>query len=378
MTSAAFTSGPDSTPPASTQTGSTQAESRCRPKVVVAMDAHSFDMAFDASRRERLTELAEVVGPLPWPGLSAASLPEVDLAEVGALLTCWGAPCLDGALLDRLPQLQAVFHAAGSVRTLVTEESWRRGIQVTSAADQNAEPVAEFTLAAIIMAGKRAPFLANRLTAAEVPDAAGEREALLGRGVSGDLSNHHRSIGIIGLSRIGRRVLQMLSVLAPGPVYVSDPYADAEEVAALGRAGGVRAELVDLPTMLSRVDIVSVHAPELPSTFRMLGRAELALLPDGATVINTARGSLIDTDALLAECSSGRLYAILDVTDPEPLPSESALWREPNIWLTPHLAGSLGTEVHRLADAALDELGRWVAGQDLMAPVSRTEADRMA
>jgi len=88
---------------------------------------------------------------------------------------------------------------------------------------------------------------------------------------------------------------------------------------------------------------------------------------------STPRGGLIDTDALVAECATGRLYAVLDVTDPEPLPEDSPLYRLPNVSITPHIAGSLGTENRRLSDAALDELARWRAGRPLESEI--TEAD---
>src|SRR5690606_22742231 len=109
-------------------------------------------------------------------------------------------------------------------------------------------------------------------------------------------------------------------------------------------------------------EIVSLHAPLVESTRGMLGAAELALLPDGATFINTARGGLVDHDALFAECASGRIDAILDVTDPEPLPCGHGLLSLPDVSVTPHRAGSLGAETHRLAQQALGALEDVVAG----------------
>jgi len=97
----------------------------------------------------------------------------------------------------------------------------------------------------------------------------------------------------------------------------------------------------------------------------------LALLPDGATVINTARGSVIDTAALERECATGRLNAILDVTDPEPLPPGSLLATLPNVMITPHIAGSLGTETRRMTAQALDELQRYVEGTPPLDNVTR-------
>ena len=117
---------------------------------------------------------------------------------------------------------------------------------------------------------------------------------------------------------------------------MADPYADPAEVRA---AGG---SLVPLPELLPRCDVLTLHVPALPATRHLIGAAELALLRDGATVINTARGAVLDTAALESECATGRLDAILDVTDPEPLPASSLLYDLPNVMITPHIAGSLG------------------------------------
>jgi phosphoglycerate dehydrogenase-like enzyme len=278
------------------------------------------------------------------------------LAGAEVLFTSWGVPRLTAERLAVAQKLKAVFHAAGSVRPFADDAVWARDMVITSGADANAVPVAEYTLAAIIFAGKKAPFLAADASTAY-------------RGWShlngfGDLSNFRRTIGIVGFSRIGRRVVELLRTLEKPTVLVSDPYADPAEVAAAG------AELVDLTNLLPRVDVLSLHAPELATTRHMIGAPELAKLRDHATVVNTARGSLVDSDALAAECGSGRLYAILDVTDPEPLPDDSPLRTVPNVMITPHVAGSLGTEVHRLTDHALDELTRWLAGDPLRARIT--------
>jgi phosphoglycerate dehydrogenase-like enzyme len=120
---------------------------------------------------------------------------------------------------------------------------------------------------------------------------------------------------------------------------------------------------VELDELLTRSEILSLHLPELPETRQAIGARELALLPDGATVINTARGAVVDTAALERECATGRLNAILDVTDPEPLPAGSRLAELPNVMITPHIAGSLGTETRRMSAQALGELDRYVRGE---------------
>ena len=134
----------------------------------------------------------------------------------------------------------------------------------------------------------------------------------------------------------------------------------------------------ELDALLAESDVVSLHAPALPSTRHMLDARRLALLRDGAVVINTARGALIDHEALIAELRGGRLSAILDVTEPEPLPPDSPLYELPNVILTPHIAGALGTEVVRLGDAAIDELARYAAGEPFLHPLTAADLDRVA
>ncbi|MFK4089559.1 hydroxyacid dehydrogenase [Kribbella sp. NPDC020789] len=319
-----------------------------RREALVVMDREVFAAHFDRARLDRLAALVALPDPV-WTDELDSPRVRAQLATAELLVTSWGAPRLTAERLAAAPRLQAVFHAAGSIRSVADSNLWSRDIVVTSAADANAVPVAEYTLAAIIFAGKKAPFLAADATTAY-------------QGWShpqgfGDLSNFRRTIGVVGFSRIGRRVVDLLRTLEGTTVLVADPHADPAAVAAAG------ARLVDLDELLPQVDVLTLHAPELPNTRQMIGAAELARLPDHATVINTARGSLVDSAALAAECRTGRLFAILDVTDPEPLPAGSPLREVPNVMVTPHIAGSLGTEIHRLTDHMLAELTRWVAGE---------------
>lgn len=329
-----------------------------RPLALVAMSRETFENQFDTARLARLRELASLPDPVWTDDLDDPAL-AARLAEVEVLLTGWGAPQLDEVRLERMPRLKAMLHCAGTIRPQVTEAFWLRGIRASNVADANSIPVAEYTLAAIIMAGKKAPFIAADPQARSGVGATIER--------FGELSNLGRTIGVVGYSRVGRRVVDLVQQLEGVTCLVADPYADPLEVKASG------GEVVPLEVLLPRVDVLSLHAPALPSTQGMIGAAELAALRDHATLINTARGSLVDTAALERECSSGRLNAIIDVTEPEPLPADSVLFTLPNVMVTPHIAGSLGSELHRMTDAALDELERYVTGEPLLDEI--TSAD---
>jgi len=124
---------------------------------------------------------------------------------------------------------------------------------------------------------------------------------------------------------------------------------------------------------MAQSDIVSVHAPSLPSTRHMIGARELSLMKDGATLINTARGALIDEAALLETLSTGRIDAIIDVTDPEVPETTSAFYDLPNVFLTPHIAGAVGLERGRLGDMAVDEIERFTKGEPLLYQIRRRD-----
>ncbi|MDG4788053.1 hydroxyacid dehydrogenase [Micromonospora sp. WMMD1102] len=264
----------------------------------------SYRAMFDAARLARLRGLARLDEPMLVTAFDTPAAVR-RLARTEVLLTGWGCPPLDERMLATAPRLRAVLHAAGTVKEHVTEACWRRGLLVTTAAEANAVPVAEYALAAVLFAGKRVPHAA-----------ALSRSARAMVQAPGLRANLDRTVTVVGFSRIGRRVVELLRPFALR-VLVADPYATPELVAASG------AELTELDAALPVSDVVSLHAPAVPATYRLLDARRLALLPDGATVVNTARGALVDTGALTVECRSGRLSALLDVTDPEPLPADS-------------------------------------------------------
>lgn len=170
---------------------------------------------------------------------------------------------------------------------------------------------------------------------------------------------------------MGRRLLELLRPF-DFEVLLHDPYVSEPEAAALG------AQLVTLETLLSRSDIVSLHAPDLPETHRMLDAPRLALIRDGGVLINTSRGALIDQEALTQELIRGRLQAVLDVTTPEPLPPTDPLYDLPNVFLTPHIAGSLGNELSRLGHIVTEELERVATNSPLKHAVTQSDMTRVA
>ena len=335
------------------------------PTVMLAMNESSRARVLVPDVRARLDRVADVLRVGPYLGgaggafLTDPSIRDA-LGEVDVLLTGWGCPAITPEVLDTAPKLKAIIHAAGSVKAIVDPAAFDRGIQVSSAVVANALPVAEFTVATIVLSGKRA----FRLSAVykitkHRPDP---------KGVPG---NYGRTVGLLGASRIGRMVAERLRVFDL-EVLISDPYLSEAEAAELG------AELVDLDTLFSRSDILSVHAPLLPETIGLVDARLLGLLRDGSVLINTARGRIIDGAALERECRSGRIDAVLDVTDPEPLLPDSPLLELPNVFLTPHLAGAVGNEIARLGELAVGEVERFASGAPLHHAISATELGRIA
>ncbi|WP_156760585.1 hydroxyacid dehydrogenase [Microbacterium karelineae] len=271
------------------------------------------------------------------------------LADVDVLLAGWGCPFIGADLLDGAPRLRAVLFAGGSASAVLdVREAARRRIAFTNAGEGNAQAVAEYTFAMIVLAAKRARY-AERIYR--------ERRTYVDREAElRDTGGYGRTIGLIGASRIGRRVARLLAQ-TDMRVLVSDPYAAMDEVAALG------AVHTDLPRLLAESDVVSIHAPATSETDGMIGAVELDLLRDGATLINTARGSLIDHEALRAHLRAGRIDAVLDVTVPEPLRPDDELWALPNVTITPHIAGATGNELRRLGRDVVDELERFARGE---------------
>jgi phosphoglycerate dehydrogenase-like enzyme len=320
--------------------------SRHRPPGLFVLDHDAYDLIYGPAQRAAIDELVEIAcGPLTAAGLG--SRPEV-LARTEVLLSGWGAPLMDGAFLDNAQHLRIVFYAGGAVRRFLTDEFFARGIRLSSTRAYNAVPVAEFTLAVLFFSLKHGwRFLRGPSGPADPA-----RHAVPG--------TYRSTVGLISLGTIGRRVAELLRPHSL-EVLAYDPYCTAKDARDLG------VTLVGLEELFHRSAAVSVHTPLYDMTRGMITKALIASMPIGATFINTARGGLLDHDDLaqvLAERAD--LQAVLDVTEPEPLPTEHALRALPNVVITPHIAGSIGPECARLGDAVVAELRRYIAGEDLL------------
>ena len=259
----------------------------------------------------------------------------VDLAGVDFLVP----PSGDAEFADLLPGLDRL----AVVQVLSAGTDWiehRVPPQATLCSARGARdaPVAEWVLGALL--GTSSGLLASA------------RDRVWRSGHLTDLGGW--TVLVLGMGSIGRLVESRVRVLGTEVIGVASHAHDDLH--------GVQ-ELADL---LPRADAVVVLTPLTDSTRGLIGTAELAAMADGAVLINAARGPVVDADALLAEVGTGRLKAVLDVTDPEPLPDDHPLWSAPGVLsITPHLAGDSPLGHARAAALAAEQLVRWCAGEEL-------------
>lgn len=298
-----------------------------RPRLLILTSDALFPHFFTA----HVTEMLAAVGL--WThfngGEDSPQLRDM-IARSDALLTTWHTPYLRADMFGAQTRVRLIAHCGGEIKKRMDAELTGR-ITVINAPEPMAAPVAEMALAMMLTMVRQLPRYAALMRAGESLTnlSASEGETLRGR-----------KIGVIGFGRIGRQLALMLKPLGAN-LFVADPYC-AEQLAT-----DHGAKLIALDEMLSVCSVVVVAAGLTTQTTHLLDARRLALLQNGAYLINIARGGLIEVAALVRELRAGRIFAALDVTDPyEPLPRDHELRRLPNVLLTPHIAAG-GIETRR-------------------------------
>ncbi|MFJ6658946.1 hydroxyacid dehydrogenase [Streptomyces sp. NPDC091377] len=346
-------------------TGSADRPGRCPApgRVVVAVPERLRAVFFTRAAWNRLAALAPLTvvdAHDDREAVAAALSGPGDTARV--LVTAWGAPRLDAGLLAAAPDLGLVAHTGGAVSPYVTPEVYDRRVRVTQAGAAMAAPVAEVALTFTLSLLHRVHRFDHALRSGAdwaTASAAPPRHEIRGC-----------PVGVVGASRTGRAYLTLVRALG-ARVSVYDPFLTAPEAERLGVG------VAPLDEVLRGSRIVAVHAPALPETRHLLGARELALMPDGAGLVNTARSWLVDESALLAEVRSGRLDAALDVYDSEPLPTDHPLRALPNVLLTPHQAAATVQGRYALGDSTVAEVERFLGGLPLLHAVGREALARV-
>ncbi|MCE2511294.1 MAG: hydroxyacid dehydrogenase [Acidimicrobiia bacterium] len=333
-----------------------------RPVVTIAIGRSHYRRMFSDGALADLADAAHIVHHSSDEPASKQDLLDV-LAEADACITSWGVAPLDAEVVAAAPRLGHMAHMGGSVKRFVSDAVWERGIRVTSAAITLARDVAETTLGLMIVGRKRIWPLGNH-----VRDGGWRDRPVWDRWDARELNRS--TVGLIGAGNVGRHVVELLAPFS-ATILVADPYLSDEEAAGLG------VERVELAELMDRSDVVSIHAPDTDQTRHMIGTELLSRLRDGTVLINTARGSIIDEEALIDELATGRIFAFLDVTDPEPPASDSPLRRLENVVVTPHIAGCI-ENCHRMGEMAVEEVRRFLAGEPAVHEVRPDMLDRIA
>ena len=256
-----------------------------------------------------------------------------------------GVRTYDGSFMDRAPRLLAIARTGIGVDTVDIAEATARGIAVCNAPEGPTVSTAEHAVMLMLMAAKRATVSMDRLRRAET-DLYARNEAIELMG---------KTLGLIGFGRIARRVASAAMALGMY-VRVFDPYVTSFPEAVTTAP--------DLSSLLSTSDVVSVHVPLTESTRHLMDGDAFAAMREGAVFVNTARGGLVDQDALLAAIQSGRLFAAaVDVTEPEPLPPAHPLLHDERILVTPHVASGTSQGMVNNFTMALDQLIQVVGGE---------------
>ena len=343
-------------------------------KILVAGDRHVLSrLMVEALEQELGNDLDVATLDLPWPIEPAREIAEVDEAsgsEEDIIEAAGGA----GVIVTQLaPITEKVLGSLGDLRLVVCtrggpvnvniDAASQRGVLVCNAPGRNAPAAAEYALGLMLAAMKRIPDAHASLSNGEWR---GEFYAYEENGIELDGA----TVGLVGLGAVGSRMARVLSAFG-SEVLVYDPYADD---AKLEEAGGRRAELDEL---LENSRAVSIHARLTDETRGMIGAEQIARMPERSVLVNTARGGLLDYEALCDALESGHLQAAaLDVYDEEPPPASSRLFEVPNLVLSPHIAGATKETAHRAARIAAEEVGRYARGEELLNVVNREAANR--
>jgi D-3-phosphoglycerate dehydrogenase / 2-oxoglutarate reductase len=308
----------------------------------------------------------------PWPdqpmehGYAGSSLDRLkefmgDPAEIAAFIgdatmfVTHLAP-VSRAMLEQLPNLKFIAVSRGGPVNIDVQAARDHGVLVVNTPGRNASAVAEFTIGAIL---------------AETRLIRSGHEALRAGEWRGDLYRADRTgrelgemtVGVIGYGAIGHRVVKLLKAFGC-KLLVADPYV---QITAQDRSDGV--EHVALEALLARADVITLHARVTPETTGFIGRDQLARTKKGAIFINTARGPMVDYDALYDALASGQLGgAMLDTFAVEPVPPDWPLLRLPNVTLTPHIAGASVRTVTIAAKQAAEEIRRFLVGEPPLNP----------
>ncbi|HCS74857.1 MAG TPA: hydroxyacid dehydrogenase [Clostridiales bacterium] len=328
-------------------------------KIILLMNANQRKKIFKNDDLDQLSKFGEVSCNPDEKDPDTERAKEL-VKDANIIITSWGCPQLNKEILDQAPNAKLIIHAAGSVKGIVSDEIWKRGIRVSGCAQALGIGVAETALGFTIASMKNMWKLAQNT-----------KQGKWAEGRNDVREVYSITVGVISAGRAGAHYIKLMKNFDVR-VLLYDPFVNEKKAAAMG------VEKTDLNELLKESDVVSIHAPSIPETYHMFNSETLALMKDDAVLINTARGSLIDEQALVAELKKGRLFACIDVTDPEP-PTEDHPFRSlPNVVMTPHIAGAVTNGLNRIAKYAVNEIRLYLNGEAMDGEVLQSAISNLA
>ena len=306
---------------------------------------------------ERLKTLGDVVITDKDGPLTDEEAIEI-LRDCEIALGSWGTPKPNEAIMAGCPKLTLWVHAAGTVKGHFGAHLAGRDMKIATCKGAIADNVAQAAVAEVVLGLRRI-----------LPSAVANWSAVTGPPAN-VLVMSDATVGIVGASDVGRRAIELLKANHCREILVYDPYLADDEAARLGVT-----KVSDLVDLCARSDAVTLHTPAIPACAKMLAAAHFQAMPDDGVFVNTARGMCIDEGALLAELSKGRLFAFLDVSDPEPAAEDSPLRALPNVVYSSHITGGPGTNVGR---QAVDDIAAFLEGRAPTCVVTEDMLDRLA
>lgn len=316
-----------------------------KPGVLVTVRPDLRRKIFDEAALSALESFAEVTYHAGEADMTGEELKRA-IGDFEGLITCWGSPAVTEDVLREARRLRIISHAAGSIRPYVCPEALEKGIVLTNASSAIAISVAETTLGMIICSLRGLCLHDRRLR---------EGQGRIPGWRAYELSG--KTVGIIGMGEVGRRVMKLLRPFGCR-ILVFDPFKKEGEIA---EAGGSPSSLKRL---IEESDIVSLHAPDIPENRHMISADLIASMRQGCLFVNTARGRLVDEEALLAHVKSGRIRVALDVFEGAPLEVAGDLGDASNALLTPHIAGLAVESRKRQGRTVVEDLRLFFAEKD--------------
>jgi phosphoglycerate dehydrogenase-like enzyme len=315
------------------------------------LDTDALDWIYPLPLRHEIMQLVDMPDE-PVTAVQVEADPTL-LADVELLFSGWRAPYFTNEMINAAANLKAIFYGAGTTDYFICDAIKERNIMVTSSIADNSLPVVEFTVAQIVLCLKRVwQHVLNYKTTRiwnPLPDGP---------------SCYGSTVGLISLGQIGSLVAERLAAMDVRVLAYDIHHNDT-----MSRL--YRVQYVSLQELFALCDVVSIHTPVNNQTRGMITGQLLNTMKQGGCLINTARGEILEHEACnQVWASRSDLLAVLDVTDPEPLPENSILFDLPNVVLTPHIAGSRGRECERMGRTMLRELKRYLSGQPLLHGVS--------